>query len=1566
MAAAAAAVGSPPPAVGGPPAGSAGGGAGLSGEDGGIDGCRVYGDLGDAGGGAPVAPEDAELDLRRLEEAMLERDDDVDAGYGRPDDAPVGDPGTAEILGVASDQSARCPVPCLVAPTQALRLTCEGGGGFSGVGFMSWNVRCGAGPAGRAALEAAIAASMPHIVALQEWDIEAQPPVMSVGGRAYAIPDRLLEELRGTGRAGGHAVLFLRDDVGRLVQSVASRSVPGVGHFARATVLVGVSGRCHAYSGHAPVNGAEGAWAEWWEDLSGDMEGVAASDDVVLLIGDHNFSPWGDNGYTPPRGPGRRAAVDAARREDYVVAQPEWPGPPVGTCRADPREDRAWCGASAYDFPVWRNAAVRDFRALGGWEFGSDHRMVSAVADFALPAEYAAQFCWRRGIPRRGQGQPSGRYQLCCRALARAVLRIDPGPGGLAAVHGAMASAAEHFAVERTGGRLGDVDVFLQRLRGWFVVCAALGRRQAAGLAIDLVAIASVEARARLGAFLEWLSPLEHGGPLSWGARASRLEAWLGRTETAVRSHARDVAVKRVAEGWHDMRLHFGLIRERMGSPVPQPVGMIRLSDGTLSTDPTVVRGELAACGGYQATPAFPGAVAGSVDHVRREAALAVFSEAVRQWVPRPAPFRPRHLPGGGVARDATSWLRRELTREEFDKALFRKMGMAAGDDLLTQEVLCDMPEDARSRLFALVRDHWATAWRGGRWRYPDAMKHVWQAPIPKKGYDGSSARLRFIAVSSILARIYNRPIYERMYWHLEESGCLSKLQGGFRSLFSTASPMARVQEYISGGPAHLAPLDLRRAFDSVELPFAGVYLDHADVPEGDFPILRGCKMGAIETPILFDCLMDPLLHLLERRFPGALVNAYADDLLLGHRDPVILARMVGEVVDFISCIGGEVNWSKSWWLSVRCDPPSAELLGRLRLVGAGESVIYLGFRLDGSGVLRPGRSVLQILRQAAMALPRVGQTGRWASRYAMSVAAGHVLYYGAFAPYSTTDLAELTRGVLRVVRKCCRLPYDAPRAQLVYPRWVDGVVPMEVVYAAAVVAGNLRLVVADEVAGVPRGQGRLAFLRRTAGAAWPRQVYFAAPMGASPASPGEGLRFLWAVAQLGLVCCQAAGELDASVAFPVWVGGDAPARAAAGVADIDGLRDWAARACRDRQGRVTDGWLLRLREFGDALSWAAEDPVRRELQDGCLPDPMPRPMAVRDWWAVPDGGAEEWRVGGRDPCPGAVYVGPCWGKSRRWFPRGAAPVRVDLTQLRPTLLGQGAGLPEVMMAVPPVVLLRELVVLGGVAGDRLGQVCPTEEWERRRPDWARPGWFNVHGAGDARAPPAPSLCLQRVEEAVSEGGAVFGAVAAEWVIRFRWSAALQPWAPFDPDTDRKVHTWRLVAVGRGPWHRIGSVLVAFTASHGGDTEVLVPCGRQLARGADPVVDAANLLAWAAGTEGGGLPRAWVRTMGVVTVVIPAVPTFFAGVVAGVDEGKGRGCVGWAGSSVVGNACAWLRFAVQGMLLDAHLHALLRVLRSRGAREEGVVVFVDSMAAAWILLAVGRGTALVHPRFWGK
>eukprot|EP00666_Eupelagonemidae_sp_cell4sb_P017761 gene17761-biopygen8077 len=914
---------------------------------------------------------------------------------------------------------------------------------------------------------------------------------------------------------------------------------------------------CHLYSVHAPVNSTleDAPWHAWWTRVQADIDKVAAPADAVVLVGDHNFTLWGAAGYSADRGEARLER-DASRMSDYTVEGLEGPGSPRYTCKGDCAET----GLSAYDFPVWRNVSVADFSVGEGWQFGSDHRMFFAVVQLQLPPSFADQFCRRRSLPRRGDGAASDRYTACIHALAACVMSVAPRHGALSDLHSGLVQTCRKHAREASGGSLLSVETFLLKLRGWFSVCAALGAAEDAGLLIsDLGDVADSEARIVVGNFLAWFQPLEVGHPLSWSARASHLLAWASATSAELRRTSRAGLLRAAQEHWHDMKYHFNLMQRRLGRPVPAAVDKVRLPDGTLSMDPGVVRKALAEWGSYQARPAFGRPESLEVDPLRFGSALAFFQAAVQAWVPFPRPFRARCDESGISMETPLAWLRRDISWAEFDKALNRKMGMAAGTDLLTQEALRDLPADALHRLFRIIGSHWREGWCGDSWRYPDALKHAWIAPVPKKGYDASTARLRPIAVTSVLARIYNRIIYERVYGFLEDSGCFSERQNGFRKLHNTGSSLASLQRFLSRGPCHLAGLDVQRAFDSVEISFARYYLAHAGVPpavyefffeqlrgarahvwsrygqtptaeEGDFFIRRGGKMGAIETPMLFICLMDPLLHMLSRKYPDALVNAYADDLLLGHADPLVLARMIADTRHYIAQIGARVHAGKSWWLPVQKLAPSDAVLDGIQLVPEGGALTYLGFNIDRDGHIHAVKSVAKALRHARMALPHFGQTGRWAAKYAMAASAGHVLYYGAFAPFSQRVLSQLTMGVLQVVRRCCRLPRDTPLRHLLFPLWEDGVLPLELVYAAGLVSTNMRLIIADSCNGTPASTGRLGFLARSAGSAWPQTALFSGPLRATAGAGADGLRFLWAMSQLSLVGCQVRKGFDPSV----------------------------------------------------------------------------------------------------------------------------------------------------------------------------------------------------------------------------------------------------------------------------------------------------------------------------------------------------------------------------------------------------------------------------------------------------
>ena len=133
---------------------------------------------------------------------------------------------------------------------------------------------------------------------------------------------------------------------------------------------------------------------------------------------------------------------------------------------------------------------------------------------------------------------------------------------------------------------------------------------------------------------------------------------------------------------------------------------------------------------------------------------------------------------------------------------------------------------------------------------------------------------------------------------------------------------------------------------------------------------------------------------------PGFL-GAYADDLLLGHADPVFLLRLHHQLEIFYRIIGGEINYDKSEWMVVHGHKSGRDRpveTGGLKLVPSGGHIVYLGFRVYGDGRFEPRSSIQSVFRHASLLLPGGVVTARWATQFVCGVLGGWILYYGGVA----------------------------------------------------------------------------------------------------------------------------------------------------------------------------------------------------------------------------------------------------------------------------------------------------------------------------------------------------------------------------------------------------------------------------------------------------------------------------------------------------------------------------------------------------------------------------------------
>ena len=91
--------------------------------------------------------------------------------------------------------------------------------------------------------------------------------------------------------------------------------------------------------------------------------------------------------------------------------------------------------------------------------------------------------------------------------------------------------------------------------------------------------------------------------------------------------------------------------------------------------------------------------------------------------------------------------------------------------------------------------------------------------PIPNKGYFSLSSNYRGISISSLVAKIYNRIIMNRIRLHLD--GHLRKNQNGFRSGRTTISQILSFRRLIEDVndknlEAILIFIDFKKAFDTI------------------------------------------------------------------------------------------------------------------------------------------------------------------------------------------------------------------------------------------------------------------------------------------------------------------------------------------------------------------------------------------------------------------------------------------------------------------------------------------------------------------------------------------------------------------------------------------------------------------------------------------------------------------------------------------------------------------------------------------------------------------------------
>ena len=272
----------------------------------------------------------------------------------------------------------------------------------------------------------------------------------------------------------------------------------------------------------------------------------------------------------------------------------------------------------------------------------------------------------------------------------------------------------------------------------------------------------------------------------------------------------------------------------------------------------------------------------------------------------------------------------------------------AAGLDDIPYEFIRNLDPPAESFLLRIYNYCWSNS------VFPESWKTAIILPFHKPGKDPSNpVSYRPISLLSTFGKVFERLVFNRLYWFLENSLKLPEFQAGFRKQRSTQDQLVRLEHFICRGIKEKQVVltiyfDMSKAFDRVphlavlyKLSNMGVkgrmlgwiknFLSNrtfqvnllGEMSSANNLGIQGVPQGGILSPLLFIVFISDLPAFLD-----VSCSAFADDICLF----TSANSMQQAILKMQRALNGFKVWADKWGLKINADKTSYQYFTRQRI----------------------------------------------------------------------------------------------------------------------------------------------------------------------------------------------------------------------------------------------------------------------------------------------------------------------------------------------------------------------------------------------------------------------------------------------------------------------------------------------------------------------------------------------------------------------------------------------------------------------------------------------------------